>query len=175
MAIDVMIDIETASTKRNALILSVAAIKFDPFSEKVFDGIYLKPDLESQLEEGRVVDDSTIEWWAKQEKNILQESWDDTDRIPLPDFLQQFNKFVWNSRMYWAKGPTFDMIILEDFYASQLRPVPWKYHQVKDVRTIYDLAPELIITNAEAHNCLADCAVQIEILQNIFKKLGIKE
>lgn len=170
---DVMIDIETASTKRNGLILSVAAVKFDPFSDQVFDGIYLKPDLESQLQIGRIADDSTIEWWAKQDEAIRNESWGDEDRLPLDQFLEQFNKFVWNSKKYWAKGPTFDMIIMEDFYASQSRPVPWKYHEVRDVRTIYDLAPELIITNTEAHNCLADCVVQIEILQKIFKKLGI--
>ena len=66
MSTSVMLDLETLGTRPDCVILTLGAIKFDPFSEKEpGPGIHFRLDIEDQLAKGRTVDDSTIEWWAQ--------------------------------------------------------------------------------------------------------------
>lgn len=67
---DVMLDIETLSTRNDALVLSIGAVRFDCIGK---DGPWLAderffatPDLTEQLLMGRAVDQPTQKWWAKQ-------------------------------------------------------------------------------------------------------------
>ena len=60
MSTHAMIDIETLGTMPNSVILSVGAVKFDPFkSDEPFDGRHWKIDVDAQTSKGRFVDDST--------------------------------------------------------------------------------------------------------------------
>ena len=169
-----MIDLETVSTKHNAVILTAAAVKFDVYSDKVFDGLYLRPDIEEQTAQGRDIDNGTLEWWSKQEDNVKNEAFGDEDRISLPDFLNQIHKFCWNVDRIWAKGPLFDIIILENIFRANNMNMPWSYSKIRDARTVYDMDPESISLIKDAHNAFMDCLNQITVVQAVYKKLGVK-
>ena len=77
--IDVMIDIETQSTKYNASIVAIAAIKFDPFTyienwtineidEK--NKIEILIDLEDSKRYNLDIDESTMTWWSRQPESV---------------------------------------------------------------------------------------------------------
>ena len=75
MATHGMIDLETLSTRPDATILTVGAIKFDPYTnEEPHSGLYLRLNVDEQSELDRHVDDNTLEWWGKQDAKIRGES-----------------------------------------------------------------------------------------------------
>ena len=61
MATHGMIDLETLGVEPDSVIITVGAIKFDPYSdEEPHNGLYLRCDIEEQSEQlGRTIDDNT--------------------------------------------------------------------------------------------------------------------
>jgi hypothetical protein len=61
---DVMIDLETLATSTDAVVLTIGAVKFDPFGsdikEPAMDSFYVKIDIDSCDELGLVANDDTI-------------------------------------------------------------------------------------------------------------------
>ena len=95
MAIHAMVDIETLGTKPNSVVLTVGGCKFNPFTmDEPFDFFLMKLDVDQQIEQGRFVDDKTLEWWGKQDAKIREEALGDEDRTTLLDFIKQLNKFA---------------------------------------------------------------------------------
>ena len=71
MATHAMIDLETLGTKPDCVILTLGAIKFDPFTnEEPHSGLYQKLDIDEQDKLKRTQDESTIEWWGKQTQSV---------------------------------------------------------------------------------------------------------
>ena len=70
MAQHLMVDLETLDTKYSATILTLGAVKFDPFSDAPMKELYLRVDIDSQDKLGCTVSDSTLEWWANQATDI---------------------------------------------------------------------------------------------------------
>ena len=74
--IHAMIDLETLSTNPNATILTVGGVKFDPYtSEEPAEGMYFRVDVDSQTKIGRNVMQETMNWWATQPKEIMEEAY----------------------------------------------------------------------------------------------------
>lgn len=168
-----MIDIETIGTGPDACILTVAAQTFDPLSTGYYNhNFYARIDIESQ--EGRNIEQGTIEWWASQPPEARDEAFSTNGRIPLSDALKDLGKLIWKCNLIWANGPTFDMNILEHAYKSYKIPLPWQYYRVRDARTIYSLWPDLPKPPA-SHHALEDCCRQIDLLQATLRHLNIKE
>ena len=67
----VMIDIETLSTKNNAAILSIGAVKFN-IKSGVIDTYYQNIDASTAKKFNRDIDKSTLEWWSKQNPEALK-------------------------------------------------------------------------------------------------------
>lgn len=164
----VMIDIETMSTRTNAMVLSVAAVNFKLDVEACVVGskkLWVL-DTRSQLWT-RHVDPETQKWWAKQppaaKTHLLQ------DPTPLPDFLLEFRGVVGAQDEVWAHGTVFDMGILENLYAEYGLEPPWKrYDVIRDVRTFVRcfpvqnrLCPDEVIKNHKEHDPVDDCVRQI--------------
>ena len=73
MATHGMIDLETLDTTPNATILTLGAVKFNPYnSQTPHTDLYLKVDVDVQTKMGRIVNDSTIEWWGQQNKEVRE-------------------------------------------------------------------------------------------------------
>ena len=168
-----MIDLEGLATGPDTTILTIAAQAFDPFGDGYYDKhYYARITLESQ--ENRVIDDSTIAWWATQPDHAREEAFGEQDRIPLDQALDELGKLIWHSKMIWSQGPTYDMNILEHAYKSYGKALPWKYYMVRDSRTVFSLWPELP-KPPTSHHALEDCRRQIRLLQDTLKYLKVKE
>ena len=169
---DCMIDIETVGTGPEACILTIAAQSFDPMGQGYYPRhFYARIDTDSQP--GRNIEQGTIDWWATQPAEAQQEAFGEDNRVPLNSALEELGRMIWQSNLIWANGPTFDCTIIEHAYKSYNKPLPWKYHKVRDTRTIYSLWPELPRA-AASHHALQDCRRQIDMLQATLKHLNIE-
>jgi exodeoxyribonuclease VIII len=133
--INVMIDIETLDTSREATILSIGAVKFDIINGIHEDKFYKEVNTDKGQNKDRSESEETIEWWKKQEAPYSR------DGEPLCEVMERFSS--WFERggtvdKVWAKSPEFDVEILNDAAEDCGTSLPWKYYQHKDVRTVYD-------------------------------------
>jgi hypothetical protein len=124
----VMVDIETKSTDANAFILSIGAVAFDDNGflrtyEKVNPVVfYGQVQWEDPAQQGRSVDNSTLEWWGTQSKarRVLQRPEGEQLQYVYPDgksLLEAFNAFVKEARTMGgfviARPATFDLVIIK--------------------------------------------------------------
>ena len=177
MATAVMLDLETLGTRPDTVILTLGAVKFDPFDsdQEPGPGIYMRMDIEEQLALGRTVDDSTIEWWAKQDPRVQAEAFDEGDRTSVNQLHRELNKFLVGVGDIWTQGPVFDIAILEDLYRSQNWGFPWLFWQIRDSRTLFSVHGDPRQRGRDqAHNALMDCVYQAEAVQSIYKQLMIR-
>lgn len=172
-----MLDTETLATSRNAVVLTCGAVRFDPYSlEEPSQPFYVRLNVDEQTATGRLVDPGTLEWWSKQPQEAQDEAMSDGDRISLNDFTTQINKYIVGADKIWAQGPLFDIVIIEDIYAQLGKPVPWRYSQIRDSRTVFDMGDDSLKTNnASAHNSLADAFFQAKAVQKIYESCGVKK
>lgn len=178
MTTAIMLDLETLDITHSAVILTMGAVKFDPYNpaEEPHSPIYLRLNIEEQLEKGRTVGDGTMEWWGKQPIEIFDEAMDPTDRISIEDFLTQLSKYRVGADKIWAQGVLFDIDILENLYRSSGQPVPWMYYDIRDSRTVMDMGDATAKTsNTIAHNALADAYCQAVAVQTIYDQCGVTE
>lgn len=172
---DIMLDLETLSTRPDATILTFGAVKFDPYTNVIGDGIYHRIDVDEQIQLGRHVDDNTIEWWGKQADDVREEALGPMDRINLEQFTSSLNRFIVGSECIWAQGPVFDIVILENLYRQLGKPAPWNFWQIRDSRTLLSTHGDPRDKNKQGlHNALEDCVSQAQAVQIIFARTGVK-
>jgi hypothetical protein len=170
---DVMVDIEGLATGPETTILTIAAQEFDPLERGRFGrDYYVRVDLESQ--EGRTIEQGTIDWWATQPAVVREEAFSEQARVSLQEALQGLHRVIWHARRLWAQGPTYDINILEHAFKSLQMPLPWRYFAVRDSRTVFSLCPNLEKYPA-SHHALEDCRRQIQLLWDALEYLSVKE
>lgn len=175
---DVMIDLETLSTRSDAVVLTIGMIKFDPYdiSKEPDNGDYMRVDVDSQIELGRHVDNGTLDWWSKQDAEVRDEALGEDGRVSLDELSTRLNRFIVGATNIWAQGPVFDIVILEHLYRQLGKPAPWQYYQIRDSRTLFGLGIDPRLPGREAaHNALADCYYQAKGVQEVYNRLGIKK
>lgn len=186
---NIMIDIETLGIQSNSAILSIGAVKFNIIDEFVEDygknvfHAYINPT--SCLEKGLTYNQSTLDWWKEQDKKaqdkIVKESSDGSD---IEYVLQKFSEWLSINELdytqVWGNGSSFDISILESAFRACNLPIPWKYYNVRDVRTIAWLAAvkervNFIERNKATleHDALSDAIAQCKDVQNYYKILGL--
>jgi exodeoxyribonuclease VIII len=175
MTCHAMIDLETLGTTPDAVILCVGGVKFDPNTDRIYDEIHYRLDIDEQQNNNRSIDHGTIEWWGQQPASIIEAAFDPDGRTPVISFLEDFKRWCVGVDSFWAQGPTFDMIILENLYRQYNRPYPWPFWGIRDSRTLFGIMPsdprrEL---KFEAHNALEDCRAQAKCVQYCVNKLGL--
>jgi hypothetical protein len=172
---DIMIDLETLATSTDAAILTIGAVKFDPFGreaqEPSMTPFYVRVDLDSCDEIGLVTNDDTIAWWANQSKEAQEEAFNTDDRIHIRDAFEQLYKFCWGAKRVWSNGSCFDIVICEHVFKKVNRAVPWKFWEVRDVRTAFDLGINPLRPPVTAHHALQDAWNQAVGIQNVYNTL----
>jgi hypothetical protein len=172
----VMLDLETLSTRPDAVVLTLGAVKFDPYSKEQGAGIYHRVDVDEQIALGRHVDDTTVDWWGRQVEDVREEALGPDNRISLENFTAELNRFLVGADCIWAQGPVFDIVILENLYRQLGKPVPWNYWQIRDSRTLLSTFGDSRDKNStNLHNALADCVSQAEAVAHIFNSHKIKK
>lgn len=176
----IMVDIETLSTAVNAAVLSIGAVEFDPMSGKIEREFYHELDLSEQ--ESRHIDANTVQWWFKrcQENPVNFELMTKHNRekdgvefslLKLREFLTGFNGVSaisaraegYERVTVWACDPDFDIAILNDLYKEHNLPSPWRYSELRSVRTVRmltQIAGIDVPQEAISHNALDDCIRQ---------------
>ena len=175
MNTDIMIDLETLATTPNAAVLTIGAVRFDPFGEDMkeptADSFYVRVDLDSCDAIGLEVSPDTLDWWAKQDQSAQDEAFGTEGRIPVSDAMNQLYKFCWGAKRVWSHGAGFDVPICENIFRKLNKAVPWNFWQVRDTRTIYDLGIESRRPEVLKHHALHDAYSQAVGVQNILRRL----
>lgn len=169
----IMVDLETLDTTPTATILTLGAVKFNPYNEQPMSELYLRVDIDSQDKLGCTVSDKTIEWWKNQDTSIMEEAFNPKDRIPIHEAINRFHSFAWNCSLFWSHGSSFDLVILQNIYDRLGRTAPWRFWDLRDTRTLFDLADPEMPQNSK-HNALEDAKRQAIGVRNCYRKLGHK-
>lgn len=175
---DVMLDIETLGTRPECVVVTLGAVKFNPYTlEDPGPGIYMRLDADEQLALGREVQDETMLWWMNQAEDVREEALGDgDDRIKLNDMYKELNRFLVGVDSIWCQGPAFDIVILENIYRQMGWPTPWQFWQIRDSRTLFGVHGDPREKNkAGLHNALEDCVSQAQGVQKIYTNLGIEK
>ena len=164
----VMLDLETLGTDPGCVILSVGAVTFNPFGSGYQYEFTrnIEPELSKSL--GFTVNPDTVAWWGKQNK----EAWD-AMQVDQMDIIQAMKEFVkWcvtvKIEQIWCQGANFDEPIIRAAIEKLGGKVPWKFWNVRDTRTVYDLCgfdPKRVARLGTYHNSVDDAKHQVTCVQ----------
>lgn len=177
---EVMIDLETLSKRKHAVILVIAGVRFYReninSSLKELSKFYVRIDIDSCTKLGMHVCEDTKEWWDKQSPEVREEAFGKT-RVSLKKALKKFSEWFEGSEKIWGNGSGFDCSILAEAYDRCGMKAPWRYYHERDVRTIFDLANvnNWDLPNNLKHHALYDCWRQIYGVQLAYQRLKGKK
>jgi len=175
MLTDIMIDLETLDVTPTASILTIGAVKFDPFGDDINEStckkLYIKVDLDSCDRYGGTVSQGTIDWWASQSQAAQDEAFDPTGRVPIEEAMNQLYKFAWGAKRVWSHGATFDIPICEFYFRKVGKAIPWQFWEARCTRTIFDIGINPNRPPVLKHHALEDAWNQAVGVQNVFKTL----
>jgi hypothetical protein len=186
---DVMVDIETLATSDTAVILSIGAIRFNPFTlDPLFDeekGEVLCPSfykvIHRETQKGRTIDKSTEEWWdhpdRAEAKLQIVNAPDKVHLVEALDGLWDFMKGIpanghKKTGKGWGCAPSFDQSILgnamEMYGVNKLKgnrnalPIPfWDEMDVRTIETfVFGRKHRAELRKGTYHNALHDCITQ---------------
>jgi hypothetical protein len=169
MTVNVMVDLETMSTRSHAAICSIGAVKWE--GNKVLDTFYCTVDLKTCKEVGMHISKDTVKWWSEQNKEALKEL--TKNNITLHEALDKFREwFGPKSLPIWGNGAVFDNTILANAYFITEQEPPWKAWDDRCYRTLKNLFHWIPPDRRQGthHNALDDAMFQtmhaIKILGN---------
>lgn len=172
MPIHAMLDIETLGVKTRAPVLSAGVEFFDPHLNLRFEKELFLFDPEQQR--GRHIQFSTMKWWMQQDR-AAQAHWRDAEFPKVSFELERFVRFgeTHGDVIWWAVGPHFDMTIMETLLEDFGLRTPWKFWNVRDVRTVREwINDSAVPANTNAHDPLADCDKQIHQVVAFYELMG---
>lgn len=144
---DIMVDIETLGVKPGQVIMSIALVCFDPFSDKIFGQRKWNVDIRPQVR-GVVdaIDPDTLLWWLKEAPRLLDKQLQEPT-MPvhvakyLTDTYKHFN-IHHKDAYWWGHGKEFDLMHLQNFvkrwYAFDVDLMDFR--KMMDTRTLYATA-----------------------------------
>lgn len=184
---DIMVDLETTATTADAGIISIGAVKFDLTSDKISDqGFYSSVSLQSNLDYGRYISEDTMRWWMHDDQKDARSVWLESKQ-GIDDALTNFIEWVTDGekdpikqaivmkdRRIWCNGANFDEPILSHAITHCRLNIPWKFWNVRCVRTFKTLpgAKDIKVERTGVHhNALADALTQAALVQKIHATL----
>jgi len=168
MSVNVMVDLETMSTRSHAAICSIGAVKWE--GKEILDTFYCTIDLKTCKDIGMHISKDTVKWWSEQNKEALREL--TRNNIPLYQALDDFREwFGPKSLCVWGNGAVFDNTILANAYFMSGQEPPWKCWDDRCYRTVKNLFHWIPADKREGvyHNALDDAMYQTK---HIIKILG---
>jgi exodeoxyribonuclease VIII len=166
MTVNIMIDLETMSTRSNAAICSIGAVKFE--NKKIIDTFYCTVDLKSCKDFGLHISKDTVQWWSEQNKEALKEL--TKNNVPLEVALTKFSEWYGRKSLpTWGNGAGFDNVVLENAYLAIGKVRPWKFWDDRCYRTMKNMLHWIDADSREGtyHNALDDAMYQTKHLIKI--------
>jgi len=176
----VMIDLETMGTIPGSCIVSIGAVLFDPrYGIITKETFYAELDYADQQDDGLIIDESTLAWWEDQSPRAREALLGLDD---LKDSLKDLSKWLPKDAKVWGNGATFDISILEHCYRLYKLPIPWKFWNVRDCRTVKEMFESTRgglgtamgsgrDKNNIAHNALHDAIHQAQYINKMWSVL----
>ncbi len=175
MLSDIMIDLETLATSPNASVLTIGAVRFDPFNNEIdnptCEKFYVKVDVDSCDALGLEVSEDTLTWWSQQSKEAQEEAFSTEGRIEIREAFNQLYKFCWGAKRVWSHGASFDTVICENIFRKLGKAVPWSFWEVRCTRTLFDIGINPERPPVLKHHALEDAWNQTVGVQNVFQRL----
>lgn len=182
--LNIMVDLETASTRENAAILSWAMVPFFTDGKK-FEGMedfYRVVSLTSCFLAGMDFDKGTQDWWVKQDPKARGELLH-AEEMNIHGVAQE--AYTWLANLaesydlyLWARGLDFDVPKMEWCFRKFVeRPLPYKYSHKMDVRTVLkfmQVDQSQFEVKGVKHNALDDCRHDIEMIQAAYRNHGVQ-
>ena len=175
--VHVMLDLETWGTLPGSALRSIGAVTFSPYGESHTEQtFYANIDRASCEAAGLNVDPDTAYWWACQSleaQNRLTENC-----RSLRDVVYGFAS--WWQQVFgtyvWSNGANFDEVLWRMAAERVELGTPWKYWNVRDIRTCWHLArvnPKSIPFEGVQHDAIADARHQARCVTQAYGRLGI--
>lgn len=157
---DFSLDIETLSTAKNAVILSIGAVylnnmRFEGDFAQYPNSFYRVITVQDQVANGRIIDYKTLKWWLEQDDKIRElafEGMNDSLTQTLGSAIIDLT--VWaeeiakgETKNVWVKGINFDGAIIESIYSGPGKMsdvIPFDHRSWQEVRTLERLVGESI-------------------------------
>lgn len=122
-------------------------------------------------------DEITIQWQREKNTANWQAAYDLNNyvyaRHLLLDFAEGYRNLAANYDIYlWTKGPHFDIALLDEAYRRLGLNAPWKYHSIRDMRTLQHLFPNVQVPKPDGlHDALVDAKYQGEVIKACFEEM----
>jgi hypothetical protein len=184
---DVMIDMETLSTRANPVVRSIAAVKFDlHLPWRAVDPTQYEPLFEAdvrlagQQEAGLHLDLDTVKWWMQQSDAARarfvrkEDERVDTVLVDLGRKLRGAGTDVpWHDggARVWSYGATADLVWLRSLFETYGYEYPVHYRNLWCARTFagvmeVGVADDYRKTDEPKHDPYWDCVAQIRMLRH---------
>jgi len=142
----VVIDIEALGIAADSVILSIGAVPVVQVFDNLVEAFYMELDENSQPERAKYLE--IIAWWNNQVTDGIQPRIPCGD-TPLIDGIRYL--FGWLAKLpapeqeliVWSNGTDFDIPILCHAARQFSLTPPWKYNNVRDIRTMRKQFPEV--------------------------------
>ena len=182
---NIMICIETLSTKTNASIIEITAMEFNKLTGEIGDEFNTVIIPSEWAKNGRDIDGYSILCQFAQNEGIQEKCAAENDNMnTLMDSLCLLTLFIKrhdniddtseNRIVIWGNSNTSDISILQSAYEHFDMKTPWEHWAVNDCRTIANLMPEIendILFEGEKHNPSDNCKYQIKYLSRILRTI----
>lgn len=179
---DISFDIETLGIGPEAMILSIAAVKFDRITGELGEEFSRVIDITAPLG-GGTIDASTVVWWMGKPQQVRDAVFGESvERVPLRQALAEFSEFIgftdelpdgeYPDVQLWQRGDK-DNQWLTSAYAGMQLQLPFRYWQVSDQRTLCDLFKPFLPDQDEGqwHCALYDARYQAQCLVAAFGRM----
>ena len=179
--LNIMVDLETASIKENAAILSWAMVAFTTDGRECdIEPFYKTVNLTSCFMTGMSIEQDTQDWWMKQSPEsraaILQAGGDNI-------FSVSYDAHCWLSALaesydlyMWCRGIDFDLPKIEWCFRKFLeQDAPYKYSHKMDVRTVLkfmQIDQTQFQFEGVKHNSVDDCRHDIKMVQRAYQLMN---
>jgi len=198
MYTDLMVDLEYLASDDNAVITQISAVPFDITNGyfmgmengETKEGFDQAPCMQAQLNDGRVIDASTMAFWMNQcaadgrTPSWLDDPTDTLDEVLLENLITWGGEhFDWEEVRVWSHVGC-DMGKLNHAYRSYSEKAPWGRGHEWHLQTLRKLAkmkatPEQvelieIYRGLKTHDAHDDCVAQIKVVTLCWDILGME-
>ena len=169
-----MLDIETMGNESFSSIVSIGAVEFDINTGETDRKFYVNIDLQSCIDEGLIMNASTVMWWLQQNEEARNDL-TKRESKPIREGLEMFSKFCNKEYQVWGNSARFDCGILQNAYNKIGQEIPWDFRKERCLRTLVSFNPNIKRkTNniGTSHNAIDDCLFQINYCSATWKTLN---
>lgn len=154
-----MIDFETLHLSPQAVALSMGVAVFD--QNRVLHKAAIHLDAEEQLSLGRNVSVGTFLWWLQQSDEARADvvaGQTGGNAISIDNAVRWLDRtwLEFKCERVWGHGASFDIPLAEDLFVN----VPWGHRQIRDTRTLFDLAQVDRVEPEVSHRAEDDAEAQ---------------